>query len=82
MFPSGLIKIDLLAIPLEILIGVPPIKNQIFFDLEKNIGSNEFTISNVRINNPNNTKNSDKQFFIKNITVSSNETPITFLCEQ
>ncbi|MDA9720707.1 hypothetical protein N9U51_01045 [Candidatus Pelagibacter sp.] len=41
--------------------------NKIFFDLEKNIGSNEFTISNVRINNPNNTKNSDKQFFIKNI---------------
>jgi hypothetical protein len=34
MFPSGLIKIDLLTTPLEILIGVPPIKNQIFFDLE------------------------------------------------
>ena len=45
------------------------IKNikDIFFDIEKNIGENDFIISNVKISNLKKNKNSDEKFVVKNI---------------
>ena len=50
-------------------IGSNKVKNirQIYFDLEKNIGSEVVTISNIRINTSDNTKNLGKVFIVKNI---------------
>ena len=50
-------------------IGSNKVKNirQIYFDLEKNIGSEVVTISNIRINKSDNTKNLGKVFIVKNI---------------
>ena len=41
--------------------------NRIYFDLKKNIGDNQITISNVRINSLNNNIDVDNFFVIKNI---------------
>ena len=50
-------------------IGSSKTKNikKIYFDLEKNIGSAEFTVSNVKINSAADIHNKDKKFIIKNI---------------
>ena len=50
-------------------IGSSKTKNikKIYFDLEKNIGSAEFTVSNVKINSAADVHNKDKKFIIKNI---------------
>ncbi len=45
---------------------VKDIKN-IYFDLERNIGSSNFIISNIRINDPKNLEHSEKKFYVKNI---------------
>ena len=39
----------------------------IYFDLEKNVGDSNFSISNVRINNNQNVKNLGEIFLVKNI---------------
>ena len=41
--------------------------NRIYFDLKKNIGDNQITISNVRINSSDNNVDADNFFIIKNI---------------
>ena len=41
--------------------------NRVYFDLERSIGDDQTTISNVRINNVENVSNLDKKFIIKNI---------------
>ena len=45
------------------------IKNikDIFFDLEKNIGENDFIISNVIISNHKKNEKSEEKFIVKNI---------------
>ena len=50
-------------------IGSKKIKNikDIFFDLEKNIGENDFTISNVIISNLKKNEKSEEKFVVKNI---------------
>ena len=50
-------------------IGSKKIKNinKIFFDLQKNIGETDFTISNVRINVSDNFKKPGQEFVVKNI---------------
>ena len=50
-------------------IGFRKLKNleKIYFDLERNVGDTNFTISNIRINNPDDKKNAKKKFAIKNI---------------
>ena len=40
---------------------------QINFDAEKDIGSTEFTISNIKINNINSKEKSNQKFNVKNI---------------
>ena len=39
----------------------------IYFELERNIGDNDFTISNVKINDLKQNKTKDKLFIVKNI---------------
>mgnify|MGYP000244399773 CR=1 FL=1 len=41
--------------------------NQIDFELEKAVGSSDFTIKNVKINNSNNMQNITKKAYVKNI---------------
>ena len=41
--------------------------NQIYFDLERKIGEDEFIIKNVRVNNTNSAKHLEKEYIIKNI---------------
>ena len=41
--------------------------NQIYFDLEKNVGDNQIVINNVKINNKNNISKSDQKYIVKNI---------------
>ena len=50
-------------------IGSKKIKNikKIYFNLEKNIGESDFIIKNIRINDTQNLKKSEKIFFVKNI---------------
>ena len=50
-------------------IGKKKIKNikKVYFNLERKLGENDFIIKNIRINNPENTKNLEKKYIIKNI---------------
>ena len=50
-------------------IGSNKVKNikKIYFNLEKNIGESDFIIKNIRINDTQNIKKSEKIFFVKNI---------------
>ncbi len=50
-------------------IGKNKIKNikKVYFNLERKLGENNFIIKNIRINNPESTKNLEKKYIIKNI---------------
>jgi len=41
--------------------------NKIYFDLERNIGQKDFILSNIKINNIENTEKSNEVFLVKNI---------------
>ena len=41
--------------------------NKIYFDLERNIGQKEFILSNIKINNIENSEKSNEVFLVKNI---------------
>ena len=41
--------------------------NQINFDIEKDLGDNNFIISNIKINNKENKNSSSEVFLVKNI---------------
>ena len=50
-------------------VGTKKIKNieNIYFDIEKNIGKNDFTLSNVKLNNLENDGKTKEIFMVENI---------------